>query len=72
MTTTSVSPRELLRKTRRLVPLLRLKQCECKWPSRFDETVVGHYPFCGRKTDGNVYCVKHHERTHSSRLLRPL
>ena len=72
MTTTSVSTRELFSKTRRLVPLFRLKQCECKWPGRFDGTVVGHYLFCGRKTEGNVYCVKHQERSRSSRQIRPL
>ena len=64
--------RELPRKTRRLVPLVRLRQCECKWPSRFDGTVVGHYLFCGRETDGHVYCVKHQARTRSSKPLRPL
>ena len=64
--------RELPRRTRRLVPLLRLKRCECKFPSRFDGTVVGHYLFCGRKTDGHIYCVKHQERTRSSQQLRPL
>jgi len=61
--------RELPRTTRRPVPLLRLKQCECKWPGHFDETVVGHYLFCGRKTDGHSYCVRHQQLTRSSRHL---
>ncbi len=42
-----------------LVPLLRLRQCECKWPAKYDAGVVGGYLFCGRVTDGHSYCAKH-------------
>jgi hypothetical protein len=41
------------------VPLLRLRQCECKWPTKHDARVIGGYLFCGRPTDGHSYCAEH-------------
>ena len=46
-------------KTTRLVPLLRLGHCKCKWPAKYDARVVGSHLFCGRETDGHIYCDRH-------------
>jgi hypothetical protein len=51
-----------VRPTRRLtgpVSLLMLGHCECKWPLKYDESVIGGYLFCGRATDGHSYCITH-------------
>lgn len=50
-------------RTRGLVPLVRLREGQCKWPCRFDAGVVGYYLFCGRSTDGQTYCAQHRART---------
>src|SRR5262245_29075667 len=46
-------------KTTRLVPLLRLGRCKCKWPAKYDARVLGNYLFCGRDTNGQNYCDMH-------------
>jgi hypothetical protein len=51
------------RKMTGLVPLLRLGQCECKWPTRYDADVIGGFLFCGRRTDGQSYCAEHRALT---------
>ena len=50
-------------KKRRLVPLVRLREGQCKWPARYDVRVIGGYLFCGRSTDGHSYCTKHQALT---------
>jgi len=51
-----------VKRTKRIagqVPLMRLRQCECKWPAKYDERVIGGHLFCGRATGGHTYCTKH-------------
>jgi hypothetical protein len=54
----------------KLVSLVRLKQCKCKWPVMRDVRVVGCFLFCGRQTDGHSYCAKHQALNVSARKYR--
>jgi hypothetical protein len=42
-----------------LLPLVRLKQNECRWPVDHHVKAIGGYLFCGDQTDGHVYCATH-------------
>ena len=46
-----------------LVPLVGLRECQCKWPAKYDARVIGGFLFCGRSTDGQSYCAKHQALT---------
>ena len=50
-----------------LLPLVRLKQDECKWPVSHDAKALGGYLFCGRETNGQSYCTKHQMLSRSTR-----
>lgn len=38
-----------------LVHILDIRDGQCRWP-------ITHTHWCGRETDGGVYCKEHHER----------
>ena len=42
-----------------LLPLVRLRANECKWPVSHHAKAIGGFLFCGRQTGGNSYCAKH-------------
>ena len=42
-----------------LLPLVRLRQNECKWPVGHHVKVIGGYLFCGCQTGGQSYCARH-------------
>ena len=42
-----------------LLPLLRLRADECKWPVSHHVKAIGGHLFCGGRTNGRPYCAKH-------------
>ena len=50
-----------------LLPLMRLKQDECRWPVSHNTKALGGYLFCGRQTHGHSYCTKHQLLNRSTR-----
>jgi hypothetical protein len=42
-------------------------QCRCRWPAKHNARVVGNYLFCGRETDGRLYCDRHQAQASGKR-----
>jgi len=50
-----------------LLPLVTLKQDECKWPVSHDARALGGHLFCGGQTSSQAYCAKHQLLNRSTR-----